>query len=55
MYIIDEKCNACGKCIPECPVNALNQGAKYAISSLCNDCGACVEACPENAVSKAEA
>ena len=52
--IIDpEKCVACGSCIGECPVEAINEGDVYYIDSdACIDCGACEAVCPNEAISE---
>jgi len=50
--IIDyRKCVACGSCIGECPVEAINEGDVYTIDAdACIDCGACEAACPNEAI-----
>ena len=50
--IIDpEKCVACGSCIGECPVEAINEGDVYTIDAdVCIDCGACEATCPNEAI-----
>jgi Na+-translocating ferredoxin:NAD+ oxidoreductase RNF subunit RnfB len=55
-YAIDaEKCKACGKCKPDCPVDAI-EGEKQVVHSIiadtCTKCGACYEVCPFDAVAK---
>lgn len=48
---INDDCIACGACMPECPVDAINEGEKYSIDpDTCIDCGACVAACPVGAI-----
>lgn len=50
-YRITETCVACGKCIPECPVNAISEGKPYKIDpQKCIDCGACADICPIDAI-----
>jgi ferredoxin len=46
-----EKCDACGTCVDECPVEAitLNDIAKVDADE-CTDCGTCVEVCPNEAI-----
>jgi NAD-dependent dihydropyrimidine dehydrogenase PreA subunit len=55
---IDEnKCNGCGKCIPNCPEGALRiiDGKARLISDLfCDGLGACMGHCPEDAISVEE-
>lgn len=54
MAIVNEdKCNACGICNLECPVNAIsrNENGKSIIdTSKCIGCGACKKACNFNAI-----
>ncbi len=49
-YHIDpEKCRACGACLRQCPVGAIDGGKKriHVIDQdKCTRCGACLEACP---------
>jgi len=50
-YEIDqEKCEACGACYRNCPVNAVNKSEEKIftiIQEKCIKCGACFTACPE--------
>jgi NADH:ubiquinone oxidoreductase subunit F (NADH-binding)/(2Fe-2S) ferredoxin/NAD-dependent dihydropyrimidine dehydrogenase PreA subunit len=50
-YDIDQqKCEACGACIRNCPVSAVNKSADKIytiIQEKCIKCGACFTACPE--------
>ena len=50
-YKITDACISCGACQPECPVEAIKEGAdKYEIDpDLCIECGACEGACPVGA------
>jgi ferredoxin len=52
-HTINSDCISCGTCQPECPVDAISQGADiYEIDAeKCIDCGACVEVCPVSAIS----
>lgn len=49
--VSSEKCDACGTCVDECPVEAitLNDHAKVDADE-CTDCGTCVEVCPNEAI-----
>ena len=44
---VTEECICCGACQPECPVEAISEGADmYSIDKdLCTDCGSCQEVC----------
>ena len=46
-YVIGDDCIACGTCIGECPVEAINP-------DLCTECGTCASVCPQEAISLAE-
>ncbi|MBO5661081.1 MAG: 4Fe-4S binding protein [Tidjanibacter sp.] len=52
-YKIDPaKCVACGRCISECPVEAISEGDVYVIDAdTCIECGACSAVCPNEAIS----
>ena len=53
-YKITDSCIACGACIGECPVEAIEEGGIYSIDAdKCIDCGACVGACPVGATVEA--
>ncbi|PLW93100.1 MAG: 4Fe-4S ferredoxin [Marinilabiliales bacterium] len=50
-YVITEDCTACGTCIDECPVEAINPGPIYKIDpDICTDCGSCADVCPVEAI-----
>jgi len=51
-YEITDKCDACGDCADECPVECIVKGEpKYTITQdECTDCGACMDACPNDAI-----
>lgn len=55
-YKITEDCVACGTCISECPVEAIQEGEeKYTIDKeKCDDCAKCVDVCPTEAIVKDE-
>jgi len=48
-----EKCFHDGKCIPHCPVNAiqLKDGRVVVDEESCVGCGRCITACPMQAIS----
>ena len=50
-FKISDECINCGACAPECPVEAINEGAdKYIIDEeKCIDCGNCAAVCPTGA------
>ena len=50
-----EKCDACGTCVDECPVEAikLNDHAKVDPDE-CTECGTCVDVCPNDAITLEE-
>lgn len=51
-YMITDKCDKVGVCLPVCPVGAISEGeVKFVIDpELCIDCGACAAVCPEAAI-----
>jgi len=57
MYIIGQnKCEHCGDCLAECPMNAISQdsaGDYHIDPDICTDCGACADICPQDAISGA--
>ena len=46
-------CRGCGKCVNQCPVEAISMQRNVAVidQSLCNQCGICVDFCPCGAIS----
>ena len=50
-YVITDKCEKCGDCAEECPVEAITEGdTKYVVDpDTCVDCGSCAEVCPVGA------
>ncbi len=61
IHFIDQSvCTQCGKCIKNCPVEAIKVIKKDGKSiheidpSLCTQCGLCIEQCPEEAISTTE-
>ncbi len=54
--ILRRACTGCGKCIDECPMDAISIDAEghYCIDpELCTDCGSCADICPEGAITGA--
>ncbi len=51
--VIDENlCTACGTCVDECPVGAIELDDVAKVDEeLCTDCRACVKVCPNDAIS----
>ena len=52
--IDSERCDACGECVPHCPVNILElKKDKLTVTDIetCKLCGACVDICPRHAIS----
>ena len=48
-----DECVGCGKCVDECPADAITlNGENIAIVQVseCLDCGACVDVCPTDAI-----
>ncbi|MHC1636349.1 MAG: 4Fe-4S binding protein [Candidatus Methanospirareceae archaeon] len=59
--VIDkEKCDGCGTCVEECPVEAISLveegGEKYATVNAeeCTECETCIDVCPNEAISMEE-
>jgi ferredoxin len=50
-YIINDKCEGCGDCVDECPVESITEkDGTYTIDAdSCVDCGTCTEVCPVDA------
>lgn len=57
MRIDPDRCTACGKCVANCPLEAVAIVEKQAVvdPAACVDCGVCVRVCPESAVVREEA
>ena len=46
------KCDGCGKCVEECPSEAIKiVDAKAVVSDDCSECALCVDVCPNGALS----
>ena len=51
--IREEKCDACGVCVENCPVsifNIIDGKVKIDQPQMCTDCGICLEVCPNQAI-----
>ncbi len=46
-----EKCTGCGRCVLECPKNAIEiyKGKSHTNRQICDGCGRCAEVCPNEA------
>jgi NAD-dependent dihydropyrimidine dehydrogenase PreA subunit len=51
-YKINDNCIACGACVGDCPVDAIESGEPIYIidPDKCIDCGACQPTCPVEAI-----
>jgi MinD superfamily P-loop ATPase len=52
--ILNDKCNGCGECVEECPMDAVSVDAadKHSIDpDACTDCGSCADICLRRAIS----
>lgn len=56
-YIDEKKCVFCGRCVEECPVNAIHYGWEHLYppscfidEPSCTKCGNCVNVCPTGAI-----
>lgn len=55
IWIVEEKCNGCGECVPVCPYSAiLLQDGMAKILDSCTYCGACISSCPVQAINMEE-
>jgi ferredoxin len=46
-----EKCTACGTCVDECPVGAIElEDVAVVDADACTECGTCVDVCPSDAI-----
>jgi len=55
--IDEERCNGCGKCIPNCPEGAIqiiDNKARLISDLFCDGLGACIGHCPEGAIDTEE-
>mgnify|MGYP005840191607 CR=1 FL=1 len=48
-----DKCNGCGPCAENCPVEAIKIEDNLAVvnEDECTECGVCVDNCPNDAIS----
>ena len=54
--IIAEKCKGCGKCVRDCPFQAITMENKLPVVGMsCTNCGVCAENCPFGAIERTEA
>jgi ferredoxin len=50
-FVILDNCNACGLCVDECPIEAIEVGDPiYVINDTCCEFEECVAVCPEDAI-----
>jgi electron transfer flavoprotein alpha subunit len=53
--VIVEKCVGCGKCLKNCPFDAITMENKIAvIGQACTSCGSCIDSCPKKAIEQEE-
>ena len=52
VYIDENRCTGCGRCVPACPRGALRivHDVAQIDATRCDQCQACIEACPESAI-----
>ncbi|MCD8552422.1 4Fe-4S binding protein [Seleniivibrio sp.] len=50
--VITDSCSACGKCMEQCPAEAIVKSAEgYAVDTgKCTGCGLCIDICPAGAI-----
>jgi len=50
--VVEDKCDACGKCVEACRFNALALAAGQVLTfpELCHNCGVCFQVCPKDAL-----
>jgi ferredoxin len=50
-YKIIDTCILCGLCLPECPIDAIEEGDQlYVINDTCCDFEDCLAVCPVDAI-----
>lgn len=55
VYVINEKCKGCSKCVKSCPFTAITMEGKLAvIGTGCTGCGQCLDVCPFGALEKTD-
>ena len=50
MFVADEDCNRCGKCVSSCPVGAVRLVNKPHWNYQCQACQRCINLCPQIAI-----
>ena len=51
MFVITDQCTACGLCLDECPISAIEAREPiFVINETCCDFEECVSVCPEDAI-----
>ena len=52
VFIDTEKCDGCGVCVSQCPVQAISliKNNAFINKDICNECLLCLEKCPNEAI-----
>ena len=49
IWIIEDKCDGCQRCIKACPYDGIEMlNGIASVTERCTSCGACIEACKKN-------
>lgn len=49
--VITDPCDACGICVEECPMGAIELESKaFVDGEICAECGSCIDICPRDAI-----